>query len=244
MKVIPVLDLLNGITVQAIAGRRSEYRPIRSHLTDSVDPSVVLRQLTPVCQSQMAYIADLDAIMGREPNRCTLAELSRMDLSLLVDAGIQSPEDAQELFDLGIHSVVVALESLPGPQAARHLLAQFDPATLVLSLDLRSGSPIAQYPDWRRSPPADLMQEFAAMGYRRWIILDLASVGTAQGVSTRALCQRLRDLQPDDEIITGGGICSAADLHDLAAIEVDGVLVASALHNGSLTRSDILAVSA
>ena len=65
MNIIPVLDLLNGITVQAVGGRRDEYRPLSSQLTDSVDPSIVLPALEAVCRSGMAYIADLDSILPR-----------------------------------------------------------------------------------------------------------------------------------------------------------------------------------
>src|SRR3954451_24567824 len=41
MQIIPVLDIQGGIVVRAIGGRRSEYRPLVSRLTDSTEPLAV-----------------------------------------------------------------------------------------------------------------------------------------------------------------------------------------------------------
>ena len=45
MRIIPVLDVMGGIVVRAVAGRRSEYRPLVSKLTTSVEPAEVARTL-------------------------------------------------------------------------------------------------------------------------------------------------------------------------------------------------------
>ncbi len=233
VRIIPVLDLLNGITVQAVAGRRAEYRPVRS-LTDSVDPSVVLRCLDDVCCSGTAYVADLDAIQGRDVNRCTLAELSQLVPELMVDAGVRSVADAESLLGLGIPRVVIGLESLPGPEVARELTAAFPSDSLVLSLDLKSGAPLTEYEPWSVLAPDALQRELSDIGFRRWIVLDLATVGTAQGVPTQNLCSQLRRHCPQDDIVTGGGIREIADLQPLSHAGVNGVLMASALHSGAI----------
>jgi phosphoribosylformimino-5-aminoimidazole carboxamide ribotide isomerase len=45
MRIIPVLDLMNGIVVRGIAGRRSEYRPRASRVTPSCFPVTVADDL-------------------------------------------------------------------------------------------------------------------------------------------------------------------------------------------------------
>lgn len=240
MQIIPVLDLLNGVTVQAVAGRRDEYRPVRSCLTESVDPAVVLRRLHEVCQTESAYVADLDAIVKRSPNRCTLAELSRMDVNLMVDAGVQSCEDVQGLLDLSIDRVVVGLESLPNADMARELIDRFGADSLILSFDLQSGRPLAKHPAWQTMPAQAVLRELIEIGFRRWIVLDLSAVGTATGICTAGLCEELRRLRPRDEIITGGGIRSLSDIAELESSGIDGVLVASALHQGSISADDLM----
>jgi phosphoribosylformimino-5-aminoimidazole carboxamide ribotide isomerase len=237
LQIIPVVDILNGVAVQAIGGNRSNYRPIRSQLTDSVDPSIVLTHMCRVCHSDTAYVADLDAIMRQEPNRCMLAELARMPLNLMVDVGVQSSDDVQTLLDLGYSQTIVALESLPGPDIASTLVRTFNPDSLILSLDLNAGVPISRWKPWAQLPPLDLLCELSSLGFCRWIVLDLSTVGTSAGVPTHELCREWRRQRPHDEIITGGGIKDRSDLLPLKQVGIDGVLIASALHSGSISES-------
>ncbi len=67
MRVIPVLDIMGGVVVRGVAGRRSEYRPIESSLCSSCDPPVVARAIVERFGLAEFYIADLDAISGAEP---------------------------------------------------------------------------------------------------------------------------------------------------------------------------------
>ena len=239
MRIIPVLDVLNGVTVQAVAGCRDNYRAVRSCLTDSVDPVVVLQHLADICRSGIAYVADLDAILHRKLNHRILTEMSQTDLSLMVDAGIQSCDDVRKLLSFGIEHVVVGLESLPGPEVACELIKAFGADPLILSLDLQSGVPLARNQAWAHSSSFSVLEELIHVGFQRWIILDLAAVGTATGVPTVMLCEKLRRLRPDDEVITGGGIRTVADLDEIQVTGVDGVLIASALHTGAVSVEEI-----
>jgi phosphoribosylformimino-5-aminoimidazole carboxamide ribotide isomerase len=47
---------------------------------------------------------------------------------------------------------------------------------------------------------------------------------------------------PDVELIAGGGIGNLQELYQLSAVGVDGVLVASALHDGRLSREELARV--
>ena len=63
MKVIPVLDLLNGCVVHGIAGMRSSYRPIEnSAITNSIVPIDVVRSFEKKFGFKSFYMADLDLI--------------------------------------------------------------------------------------------------------------------------------------------------------------------------------------
>jgi phosphoribosylformimino-5-aminoimidazole carboxamide ribotide isomerase len=85
-------------------------------------------------------------------------------------------------------------------------------------------------------------QRAVECGVHRLIVLDLARVGVAQGPSTAALCRDLLARWPQLEITTGGGIRNLDDLRHLQTAGVHGVLLASALHDGSLTADDLKSV--
>ena len=67
MRIIPVLDIMGGVVVRGVAGRRSEYRPIQSQLCSIAEPATVAQAIVDRFRTIEFYIADLDAIAGSEP---------------------------------------------------------------------------------------------------------------------------------------------------------------------------------
>jgi phosphoribosylformimino-5-aminoimidazole carboxamide ribotide isomerase len=76
------------------------------------------------------------------------------------------------------------------------------------------------------------------LGVRRLLVLDLARVGCAGGTGTRELCARLCAKYPQVSVSAGGGVRHRGDLYELQQCGVQAVLVASALHDGRITRAD------
>ena len=63
MKILPVLDLLDGIVVRGVAGKRNAYRPVESQLVDNPDPIFVAEAFRNHFGLTEFYLADLDAIL-------------------------------------------------------------------------------------------------------------------------------------------------------------------------------------
>jgi phosphoribosylformimino-5-aminoimidazole carboxamide ribotide isomerase len=242
MNVIPVIDLLNGVVVRGIAGQRDRYRRIHSTLAGSADPSVILNALQNTFGFRQFYVADLDAIQFQHLNRCTIAELARDDVSLIVDRGVRSATDVSELLELGVDRVVIALETLSGLPMAAELIKEFGAERLVLSLDLKHGNLLTVCDDWQQTTALNVARQLSTAGYQQIIVLDLAAVGTAAGNQTTALCRQLKQELPEVSLSTGGGIRDLNDLQELQRIGVDSALVASALHDGRLSAAEVASI--
>jgi phosphoribosylformimino-5-aminoimidazole carboxamide ribotide isomerase len=243
MRVIPVIDLAQGVVVRGVAGRREEYRPIRSLLCDEPSPAAVGGALRRLGFRQV-YLADLDAIAGAEPNWRTYETLMDRGLELLVDAGAGSSRRASELaaftHDGGqLAAVIVGLESIADEKELRAVVETVTPARAIFSLDLRAGSPVTRVPQWNDLAAQTIAERVLDRGVRRMIVLDLAQVGVNAGVSTVRLCRRLREGHPALELISGGGVRNADDLRELAEGGCNAALVASALHDGRLSAADL-----
>lgn len=239
MELIPVIDIRGGITVRAVAGERQRYRPLTSRWTDSTEPTTVLRALRQHIDCERGYVADLDAIESRGDvrtvqNRCTIAELVRTGCPIILDAGAATARDCSDWLDLGVAQVIVSTESLPDMSAMQELVEECGAERLIFSLDLRQGAVIARDPKSARSDPCELVRSARDAGIRSVIVLDLAAVGVGAGLTTLDVCGRIHAALPDVEVITGGGVRSAADLEAARATGVRAVLVASALHDGRL----------
>jgi len=240
MRLIPVIDVLHGVVVRGIAGRRSEYRPIVSKLTSSTNPVEVARALIDAVQPRELYLADLDAIQGSSLANDVYRQIYALGVDVWVDAGTADRAGALQIADSGCH-VVAGLETVPGQEVLREIIDAIGSSRVVFSLDLRDGKPLR---DWHLSPqPPHLGAKGEAeritaraveCGITRMIVLDLARVGIGEGTGTDELCRWIASTYPHVEVIAGGGISTPTDVARLESFGVRGVLVASALHSGSL----------
>src|SRR5260370_25011470 len=106
MRIIPVLDVMNGLAVRAVGGRRSEYRPLVSRLCASAEPLTVAAAYRRLGFAEL-YLADLDAIGGAEPAWALYADLRKLGFELWLDAGVRSVEDANRIAATGVERVAV-----------------------------------------------------------------------------------------------------------------------------------------
>lgn len=225
LALIPVLDLMDGQVVRAFGGRRDEYRPLESALCDSSRPEAVVEGLLALYPFRRIYIADLDAILGRGNHGSVVEGLQRLhpDLEFWVDGGFSSAAAAQAWQATGRGRPVLGSESLA-------VLPERDawPAQGVLSLDFRGddflgSATLLQYPEhW----PAEV------------IVMTLARVGMDAGPDLARLTQ-LQRLNTACRMYAAGGVRQIDDLTALARAGAAGVLLASALHDGRLSRPEL-----
>jgi phosphoribosylformimino-5-aminoimidazole carboxamide ribotide isomerase len=230
--ILPVLVVKGGRVVRGVGGRRVEYRPLVSRVTDSTDPGFVLMALGQAFGFNRFYIADLDAICDRRSRLGDLRKAPHSGYELDIDAGIRSREDLERLLAVPGVRPVIGLESIGSRSQFEATLEGVERDRVVFSLDLMTERPIAA-PDWPTSP-IEIAEIAADAGIRNLIVLDLAAVGEGRGCPTLPLCREIRRRWPSVELITGGGIRDRDDIQCAIDHGVDKVLVASALHNGQL----------
>jgi phosphoribosylformimino-5-aminoimidazole carboxamide ribotide isomerase len=240
LRVIPVLDVKQGVAVHAIGGERAQYRPIRSALHAGSDPLGLAQAYREILGLDELYLADLDAIAGAPAVVRLYAELSSLGIHAWVDAGVRDASMLGPLLDAGVGTVVAGLETLGGPAALRQIVEQVGPDRLVFSLDLRSGvAQVAEGVKWSDPHPLAIAARALDLGVRRLLLLDLARVGRGDGTGTGALLAALTTAHPEVEIAVGGGVAGVSDLHTLAAAGASAVLVGSALHDGRISGAEI-----
>lgn len=238
MRIVPVIDLMAGAVVRGVGGRRNEYRPIESRLCARPTPDCVGAAFKNLGFHEV-YVADLDAILGGNGDEAAYRTLLDCGLDLWLDAGPTSATRVAELARFtyqgrSLTGIIAGLESLADLSLLPEMLSAAGSDRLVFSLDLRAGVPITPSPIWRERGALAIAAEARRLGVRRFIVLDLASVGAGRGVSTHELCRHLRETDAELEIVSGGGVREITDVQALEAAGCDAVLVASALHDGGI----------
>lgn len=224
MQIIPVLDLKDGVVVHAAGGDRSRYAPVHhtSSLCDNSAAEAVLARLLELYPFSTVYIADLNAISGNGDHNQLIAQLQHAypQLQFWVDSGISAEAVTHITLPSNCQSVIGS-ESQEAPTSLHK-------TNVILSLDFKHHRALG-HPGWLDTP---------AYWPNTIIVMTLDLVGSNQGPDFEklsTLCQQ----HPTKRFIAAGGVRDIDDLSRLKTLGVAGVLLASALHNGSIGKPDL-----
>jgi phosphoribosylformimino-5-aminoimidazole carboxamide ribotide isomerase len=236
-RIIPVVDVMGQRVVRAVGGQRDQYRPIDCPVTGRSNPVDVAKALLQRCGANELYIADLDAIrFGRGLAPATHAILSACPVPTWLDAGL-GRTNVLDLPAVSHLRPVVGLETCHVPEILLETLREPLHRQAAFSVDLHDGQLFGNWSAWGLAHDRDVLtltRRVVEMGVRTVIVLDLARVGRKGGSGTHDLLQAMRRQWPELELLAGGGIRNRNDIQQLGEIGVDGVLVATALYEGSL----------
>ncbi len=241
-EVIPVLDIRHGQAVHAVAGRRADYRPLRSLFHPTADPIELARSLRETLGLPSLYFADLDAIDGRRLQLAIYRQLIGLLPQVWIDAGIRDAMSAEPLFELDRSrtTIVVGLETISGPQELAAVLAQAGAERVVFSVDLDDGHPLAaNLGAWSTADPFKISRRAIEQGARRLLLLDISRVGTGRGTGTLDLLGRIRSAHPEVGVSVGGGISGIEEVAKIRNAGSSGVLIGSALHDGRIGKREL-----
>jgi phosphoribosylformimino-5-aminoimidazole carboxamide ribotide isomerase len=238
VRIIGVVDLKDGQAVHARGGRRDEYVAVAEALgvTIAGSPIALARLYRDQFHLAEVYVADLNAIAGSPPNCGVLSTVTDVGASLIVDAGVTSVDAARQVARAA-QTIVVGLETLPSMQILAAICSGIS-NPIAFSLDLREGLPITR--DSCAASPEEIAAQAVEAGADAILVLDVARVGTGAGPDLDML-RRIRQAAPAIPLLAGGGVRGLNDLRELANAGCDGALVATALHDGRLTRADVKA---
>jgi phosphoribosylformimino-5-aminoimidazole carboxamide ribotide isomerase len=212
-------------------------------LVDTANPLDVARAFHEKLGLSELYIADLNAIQGHGHHRAEISRLAQHSgMRLIVDAGAADVAGALQVLDAGASQVIIGAETLPSWETALAICAAIDPRRLIFSLDMRSGQVLSRCPQLAAATPAEVLELVYRANWREVILLDLSRVGTGIGVD-QALIAEARRMFPQLVLLAGGGVRDANELVNLRTAGAAGVLVATALHQGIITRDHIAALT-
>lgn len=219
LEIIPVLDVMGGLVVHAVAGAREEYRPIRgSAISPSPNPVDVLRGLLRL-GCRRVYVADIDAIEGRGNNWWVIERALEMGFSVYADVGREG------LLRRDLHNLayVIGTEYLLYPEELTSVRGR------VMSLDLYGSEALFKN---TRVGLDEALRSLKGLDPLRVLVIDLSRVGTGRGLNLEAVAKVAAALP--GRVVAGGGLASVGELEALRSLGVVGVLVATALHRGVL----------
>ena len=225
MRIIPVIDISKGQAVHARLGQRENYKALRSNLCNESDPLIVAQSYLNLYPFDTIYVADLDALTGKDAQQDIISALllEYPDVEFWLDMGTNFLPEAERPLNakrvLGTETNMVARDFTT---AAKN-------NDFILSLDFAGNSYMGQTEilEQEKSWPSNV------------IVMSLGKVGSGSGPDTERL-NNIKQRSSSSSIFAAGGVRDIADLRDLRQAGFAGALIASCLHNGSVSEKDLL----
>jgi cyclase len=238
-RVIPCLDVDRGRVVKGVG-----FLDLR----DAGDPVELAARYDAAGADELVFL-DITATSDK---RETVVELARqaadeLFIPFTIGGGIRSVADAQAVLDAGADKVSVNSAALERPELIDELARTFGAQCVVLAIDAKQTDPAAVHPAWEaylaggRTPTGrdavEWAREAEARGAGEILLTSMDRDGTNAGYDlplTRAVAHAV-----GVPVIASGGAGRLEDLAEAVQAGADAVLLASILHYGHHTVSEI-----
>ena len=236
MEVWPAIDLRGGKCVRLQQGDYDRETVFGD------DPETIARQWADQGARHL-HLVDLDGARDGQPKNLAAvsAILKAVELECELGGGIRDEKTIRGLLDLGLRRLVIGTLAIREPDWFRAMCRLF-PHRLVLGIDARDG--LVATHGWLQTSnmaATEVARQFSKEPLAAVIYTDIATDGMLAGPNLAAMAEMQAAV--DLPVIASGGVTTAADVAQLAAIPMAGCIIGRALYEGTITLPDALAAA-
>ena len=216
MLILPAIDLLDGRPVRLTRG---DFDAVTDYARDAAGTAVELER----AGARWLHLVDLDAARRSGDNRTLIAAIrAAVGVRLQVGGGVRTLDDARRLLDIGVDRVVVGSALAQDPKLPERWAAQVGDR-LVAGIDASAGE--VKTEGWLAGGGVADIELAARMKEQpvcAIVYTNIARDGTLAGPDIeRTVAVARASRRP---VILSGGIGSARDVDEVAALSADGVV--------------------
>ena len=213
MRLYPTIHIKNGRCFNPAAAQADKQNIFTSS-------PVKLAKIWEDAGASFLHIVDVDgAMMGFPVHDELIHEIvETVNIPIQAGGGIRSIKDIDHMLGLGLERVVCGTEAVKNNRFVEEAIASFGSEHFVAGIDAVNG--------------------MGRCGVKTVVYTDILSSSLHQGPSidnTRELVART-----EVGIIYAGGISCLADLEAISSLDVDGIIIASALYSGAIDLKEAI----
>ena len=233
MQVWPAIDLRAGKCVrlqQGDYGRETVFGD---------DPAAMARHWVEQ-GAECLHLVDLDGAKAGQPANLDSVRsiLAAVSVPCELGGGIRDEDTIASLLDLGLARLVIGTKALREAEWFRGVCRRF-PGKLVLGLDARDGRVATDgWLETSDTAAIELARQFENEPLAAIVYTDIATDGMLAGPNLPAMREMRQAVRLP--VIASGGVTTADDVAQLAAIDVAGCIIGRSLYEGRLTLGDAL----
>ena len=228
VKIIPVMDLMNGIAVSGKSGNRHTYLPLNSVFGSDSNPIAISNSLKMSGVNEL-YLADLDLI-EKQGNNLDKVKMINTMIPVMLDCGVSTFESFKFFLDFA-HKIVVASETLESIDELYKIFNNIGKERIVVSVDIKDNE---LYSNNLNISINEFKEVLLDIQPHEIILLDISSVGTEKGIN-ETLINEFSNFK--ENLILGGGV-TKENLVGIDKMGIKKVLIGSSVHNGKISIKD------
>lgn len=233
MIIIPAVDLKNGKCVQLVQGEPGTEQVVLDN------PGNIAMQWVKKGAKRL-HIVDLDGALGSGENLNIVKKiLESSEVPIQVGGGIRTLDDARELLDAGVFTVIIGTMAIKNPEYITQLSEEYGSERICVSLDSKDNKVVTHgWTEFTDKTPLEYARLFEEKGAGSILFTNVDVEGLLSGVDLKPVSELLS--HTSIPIIYSGGITSLDDLKVLSELGTDYVVVGSALYKGLIKFEDTL----
>jgi phosphoribosylformimino-5-aminoimidazole carboxamide ribotide isomerase len=238
VELFPAIDIQSGRVVRLSQGEARRETAYSNDASEQAEEFV--RQ-----GATWIHVVDLDRAFGTGENIAVIAELARRvgaRVRLQVGGGLRSLPAIDAILALGVRRAVLGTAAIDDPSLVRQAISRFGADRFAAGIDTRSGMVATR--GWVHAttlPAGEACRRLIGEGIRTMIYTDIARDGMLTGPDIAGAVELAR---LGAAVIASGGVGQLAEIREVAAAGLEGVIVGRALYEGRFTLTEALEAAA
>lgn len=233
MKIYPAIDIQSG---RAVRLKQGDFKRSKDY-ADPVEAALKWESEG----AKIIHVVDLDGAKIGKPQNLVIVNkiIQSVNVPIQLGGGFRDIKSIREAFSIGVERVVLGTILLYDPSLARRAVSEFGSEKLVAGLDIRDGMlAVEGWQKQTKEPIEGHLNKLAEMGVKFLAVTNIKSDGMQTGPDFEGIEKLVSDER--FKIIASGGVSGYSDIKKLAKLNVEGVIVGTALYEGSVALKDAI----
>lgn len=234
MKIIPAIDIIDGKCVRLTGGDYSlkkEYSSNPAEMASQFEKAGI----------QRLHLVDLDGAKQKKVVNWQVIHdiLQATDLHIDFGGGVQSLDEVNKLFDLGVKQVTGGSIAVKNEAEFVRWIEKYGGDRIILGADVRDNMiSISGWMEQTKLGIIEFIAKYYDLGIREVICTDISRDGMLTGPSFDLYHNILSNF-PELRLVASGGVSSMQDLNTLKENGLYGAIVGKAYYEGKVTLEEL-----
>ena len=238
MNILPAIDIKNGSCVRL---KKGNFNKIKIYNSSPLDQAKLFKDHG----FDFIHIVDLDgALRGRRENQKIINQIVNLNIKVQLGGGIRLLSDVEELIDNGVERIILSTAVIENKSFMNDVLSRFDQKNITLALDFRiyDEIPYVATKGWINQTKINLYDFIQKNEIKNVLATDINKDGLLVGPNLK-IYKKIKELNPDKNLIGSGGISKISDVANLAKIDVNECVVGKAIYENKLSMKELANVN-